>query len=130
MLHEELTRKIIGAFYKVYNTLGYGFLEKVYENSLKIELTSSGFKIEQQKNIKVFYEGYDVGDYFADLIVNDLVIIELKAADAICEEHEAQLLNYLKATDKEVGLLFNFGKEAKFIRKVFSNENKKSAKIR
>ncbi|MBU2506363.1 MAG: GxxExxY protein [Bacteroidetes bacterium] len=130
MLHEELTRKIIGAFYKVYNTLGYGFLEKVYENSLKIELTSSGFKIEQQKNIKVFYEGYDVGDYFADLIVNDLVIIELKAADAICEEHEAQLLNYLKATDKEVGLLFNLGKEAKFIRKVFSNENKKSAKIR
>lgn len=130
MLHEELTRKIIGAFYKVYNTLGYGFLEKVYENSLKIELISSGFKIEQQKNIKVFYEGYDVGDYFADLIVNDLVIIELKAADAICEEHEAQLLNYLKATDKEVGLLFNFGKEAKFIRKVFSNENKKSAKIR
>lgn len=129
MLHRELTNKIIGAFYKVYNTLGYGFLEKVYENSLKIELRSLGLKVEQQKNIKVNYEGYEVGDYFADLIVNDDVIIELKAAESICEEHEAQLLNYLRATDKEVGLLFNFGKEAKFVRKVYSNKNK-SAKIR
>jgi GxxExxY protein len=129
MLHGELTNKIIGAFYKVYNTLGYGFLEKVYENSLKIELRSLGLKVEQQKNIKVNYEGYEVGDYFADLIVNDDVIIELKAAESICEEHEAQLLNYLKATDKEVGLLFNFGKKAKFVRKVYSNKNK-SAKIR
>ena len=129
MLHGELTNKIIGAFYKVYNTLGYGFLEKVYENSLKIELRRLGLKVEQQKNIKVNYEGYEVGEYFADLIVNDDVIIELKAAQSICEEHEAQLLNYLRATDKEVGLLFNFGKEAKFIRKVYSNKNK-SAKIR
>ncbi len=129
MLHGELTNKIIGAFYKVYNTLGYGFLEKVYENSLKIELRNLGLKVEQQKNIKVNYEGYEVGDYFADLIVNDDVIIELKAAESICEEHEAQLLNYLRATDKEVGLLFNFGKKAKFVRKVYSNKNK-SAKIR
>lgn len=130
MLHEELTNKIIGAFFKVYNQLGYGFLEKVYENAMKIELTRLGFTVDQQKSIKVFYDDYNVGDYFADLIVNDLVILELKAAEAICEEHEAQLLNYLKATDKEVGLLFNFGKEAKFVRKVFSNENKKSAVIR
>ena len=129
MLHGELTNKIIGAFYKVYDTLGYGFLEKVYENSLKIELRRLGLKVEQQKNIKVNYEGHEVGDYFADLIVNDDVIIELKAAESICEEHEAQLLNYLRATDKEVGLLFNFGKEAKFVRKVYSNKNK-SAKIR
>ena len=129
MLHEELTNKIIGAFFKVYNTLGYGFLEKVYENAMKIELTRLGFDVEQQKSIKVFYGEHNVGDYFADLIVNDLVILELKAADALCDEHEAQLLNYLKATDKEVGLLFNFGKEAKFVRKVFSNENKKSAVI-
>lgn len=130
MLYEELTNKIIGDFYKLYNTLGYGLLEKVYENAMKIELTRLGLKVEQQKSIKVFYGEYNVGDYFADLIVDDLVILELKAADAICEEHEAQLLNYLKATDKEVGLLFNFGKEAKFVRKVFSNENKKSAAIR
>ncbi len=130
MLYEELTSKIIGAYFKVYNTLGYGFLEKVYENSLKIELMKLGFKVEQQKNIKVFYDGFDVGEYFADLIVDDIVILELKAAENLCEEHEAQLINYLKATDKEVGLLFNFGKEAKFIRKVYSNENKKSAVIR
>ena len=114
MIHGELTNKIIGAFYKVYNTLGYGFLEKVYENSLKIELRKLGLKVEQQRNIKVNYEGSKVGDYFADLIVNDDVIIELKAAEAICQEHEAQLLNYLRATDKEVGLLFNFGKEVIF----------------
>lgn len=130
MLYEEITSKIISAFYKVYNTLGYGFLEKVYENSFKIELLKLGFKVEQQKNIRVLYEGFEVGDYFADLIVDDIIILELKAAENLCEEHEAQLLNYLKATDKEVGLLFNFGKEAKFVRKVFSNENKKSAVIR
>lgn len=130
MQYEDLTGKIIGAFFKVYNTLGYGFLEKVYENSFKIELLKLGLKVEQQKNIRVFYDGVDVGDYFADLIVNDKVIIELKAAECLCDEHEAQLLNYLKATDKEVGLLFNFGKKAKFVRKIYSNENKKSAVIR
>lgn len=125
MLHEELTNIIIGAFYKVYNTLGYGFLEKVYENSLKIELQRHGLRVEQQKHIKVHYEGLEVGDYFADLLVNDLVIIELKAAEAICEEHEAQLLNYLKATDIEVGLLFNFGKNPEFRRKIFTNDKKR-----
>jgi GxxExxY protein len=109
----------------VYNTLGYGFLEKVYENSLKIELQRHGLRVEQQKHIKVYYESLEVGDYFADLLVNDLVIIELKAAEAICEEHEAQLLNYLKATDIEVGLLFNFGKNAEFRRKIFTNDKKR-----
>ncbi|HED37724.1 MAG TPA: GxxExxY protein [Ignavibacteria bacterium] len=130
MLYQELTNKIIGAYYKVYNLLGYGFLEKVYENALKIELRKLNLKVDQQRNIKVVYEGFEVGDYYADLIVEDLVIIELKAAEAICEQHEAQLLNYLKATNKEVGLLLNFGKEAKFVEKVFSNSNKKSAMIR
>jgi GxxExxY protein len=125
MLQEEITGKIINAFYTVYNTLGYGFLEKVYENALKIELSRMDLKAESQKSIKVHYTGYEVGDYYADLIVNDLVILELKAAEALCEEHEAQLVNYLKATDIEVGLLLNFGKEAKFIRKVFTNKNKK-----
>lgn len=124
MLHENVTKKIIEAYYKVYNSLGYGFLEKVYENALKIELMRMDFKIEQQKNIKVFYEKFEVGDYFADLIVNDSVIIELKAAESLCEEHEAQLINYLKATNIEVGLLLNFGKKAEFKRKVFSNDRK------
>ncbi len=125
MLYSDITEKIIQAFYNVYNTLGYGFLEKVYENSMKIELKKMGMKVENQKNIKVSYLNYEVGDYFADLIVNDLVIVELKAAENLCEEHEAQLINYLKATNVEVGLLFNFGKKAEFKRKLFSNENKK-----
>ncbi len=124
MLHENITKKIIEAYYKVYNSLGYGFLEKVYENALKIELMKMDLKVEQQKNIKVFYEKFEVGDYFADLIVNDLVIVELKAAESLCEEHEAQLINYLKATNLEVGLLLNFGKKAEFKRKVFSNDRK------
>jgi GxxExxY protein len=125
VLYEEITGKIIKAFYTVYNTLGYGFLEKVYENALKIELRRMDLKVESQKNIKVHYTGYEVGDYFADLIVNDKVILELKAAVAICPEHEAQLINYLKATDIEVGLLLNFGKTPKYIRKIFMNSNKK-----
>jgi len=125
-LHKDLTSAIIQAFYKVYNTLGYGFLEKVYENALKIELTKTGIPIEQQMNIKVYYESEHVGDYYADLLVKGLVIIELKAAESICEEHETQLLNYLKATDIEVGLLLNFGKKAEIKRKIFLNEHKKN----
>ena len=124
MLYEELTSKIIGAYFKVYNTLGYGFLEKVYENALRIELMKLGLKVEQQKNIKIFYDGLDVGEYFADLIVDDIVILELKAAENLCEEHEAQLLNYLKATKIEVGLLLNFGPKAEIIRKAFDNFRK------
>ncbi len=108
--HSEITEKIIRAFFKVYNTLGYGFLEKVYENALFIELTKMGLKTEKQKQVKVFYKENEVGLYFADLIVEESVIIELKAAEALCEEHECQLINYLKATEMEVGLLLNFGK--------------------
>ncbi len=124
MLHSQITESILKAFYKVYNTLGYGFLEKVYENAMRIELNKIGFKVGQQKNIKVYYDSQQVGDYFADLIVDDLVIIELKSAEGICEEHEAQLLNYLKATSIEVGLLLNFGKEPQFKRKIFTNDYK------
>lgn len=125
MLHGQITEVILKAFYKVYNTLGYGFLEKVYENSMRVELLNMDVNVKQQKNIKVYYEAEQVGDYFADLIVNDLVIVELKAAEDICEEHEAQLLNYLKATDIEVGLLLNFGTKPKFSRKYFTNDKKK-----
>jgi GxxExxY protein len=127
MLHGDVTELIIKAFFKVYNTLGYGFLEKVYENAMRIELSKMGLNVLQQKNIKVFYEADQVGDYFADLLVNDLIIVELKAAASICEEYEAQLLNYLKATDIEVGLLLNFGKEPKFKRKFFTNDKKKKS---
>jgi GxxExxY protein len=124
MLHEDLTSKIIKAFFIVNDFLGYGFLEKVYENSIYIELKKMNLQVEKQKNIKVFYRGYEVGDYYADIIVNNLVIVELKAAESLCEQHEAQLINYLKATNIEVGLLLNFGKKAEFKRKIFTNDRK------
>ena len=124
MLHEEITGQIIKAFYKVNNTLGFGFLEKVYENAMKLELIKMGLKVDQQKNIRVHYAGFEVGDYYADLLINDCVIVELKAAESLCQEHEAQLVNYLKATTIEVGSLLNFGKKAEFKRKIFTNENK------
>jgi GxxExxY protein len=119
--HKEVTEKILKAFYKVYNNLGFGFLEKVYENAMFIELLNMGLLVEKQRRVKVYYEGHNVGDYFADLIVEGKVIIELKASNAICEEHEYQLINYLKATEIEIGLLLNFGKNPEFKRKIFSN---------
>ncbi|MFA5418588.1 MAG: GxxExxY protein [Bacteroidales bacterium] len=119
--HTELTEKIIQVFYKVYNSLGYGFLEKVYENAMAIELTKAGLHFAKQQPINVYYDDIQIGSYYADIIVEDLVIIELKAAEGLCEEHEAQLTNYLRATEMEVGLLFNFGKTPQIKRKVFSN---------
>ena len=124
LLHEELTKSILKIFYDVYNELGYGFLERVYQNSLFYELKISGFKVEAQKKIKVYYKNIDVGDYIADMIVNDCVILELKAQECLIEANEFQLINYLKATDCEVGLLLNFGKKPEFIRKVYQNFRK------
>ena len=120
--HQEITEQIIKAFYTVYNTLGYGFLEKVYENSLYEELLLIGLAVEKQQQIIVTYKGIEVGEYYADLVVEECVILELKAAAVISQEHEFQLLNYLKATDMEVGLLLNFGKKPEFKRKVYSNK--------
>lgn len=125
ILHKDITDKIIKAFYKVYNELGYGFLEKVYENALFIELQAMGLYCEKQKRIQVYYHEHIVGDYFSDIIVENAVILELKAAEALCEEHEFQLINYLKATEIEVGLLLNFGKNPEFKRKLFTNDIKK-----
>jgi len=124
--YTDLTKKIIELFYKVYNTLGYGFLEKVYQNALFYELQKAGLSCSKQKQIKVYYAEIEVGEYYADIIVEDKVILELKASDSLCEEHEYQLLNYLKATEIEVGLLLNFGKKPEFKRKYFSNSNKKA----
>ena len=128
MLHEEITSAIIAAYYDVYNTLGYGFLEKVYENALILELQKRGLSVKQQMPIKVYYEGQVVGEYSADLLVNDFFILGLKAAEQIIKAHEAQLTNYLKATDLEVGLILNFGPKAEFKRKIFSNNRKSSLK--
>jgi len=123
LLHEDLTEKIIGAFYKVYNTLGYGFLEKVYENALKIELNDLGLQAVAQMPVSVYYKGQVVGQYFADLCVEKAVIVELKAAESLSEAHEVQLINYLKSTGIEVGLVLNFGKKPEFSRKVFEKRD-------
>ena len=123
--HKELTSEIINAFYQVYNELGYGFLEKVYQNALYLELQARGFNVEPNKKITVYYKGIEVGYYFADMVVNDTVILELKACEYSVEEFEFQLLNYLKATKCEVGLLLNFGKKAECKRKLFQNNLKK-----
>ena len=125
LLYIDITEEIISAYYYVYNELGYGFLEKVYENAMLIELKSRGFNVESQKIIKVHFKDSIVGKYFADIIVEDKIILELKSCEALAPEHEVQLFNYLKATNIEVGLLFNFGKRAAFKRKVFTNDNKK-----
>jgi len=124
--HTDITEKIIQAFFKVYNNLGYGFSEKVYQNALVLELTELGLQVEPQKKIVVYYEKQVVGEYFADIVVNDVVIVELKATRQLLREHEAQLLNYLKATTIEVGLLFNLGPKAEFKRKVYDNGRKGS----
>ena len=124
-LHSNITSEIIKCFYKVYNELGYGFLEKVYHNSLIIELQKVGLTCGSKIPIEVHYENKLVGLYVADIVVNDEVIIETKVADNLCPDHEMQLVNYLKATDIQVGMLLNFGPKPQFKRKVFTAEFKK-----
>ena len=121
LLHRDITNKIIKAFYNVYNSLGYGFLEKVYENAMMIELRKMDLQVQKQVPIKVYYEEQLVGQYYADIMVEKTIIVELKAAEGLCEEHEFQLINYLKATELEIGLLINFGKTPQFKRKIFTN---------
>jgi GxxExxY protein len=128
MIEKELTGEIIKSFYKVYNTLGYGFLESVYHNAMLLELVASDLKVETQKPIAVYYREQVVGSFVADLVVQDLVILELKAKESLISAHEAQLVNYLRSTKIEVGLLLNFGKDPEFKRKFFSNEHKHFSK--
>jgi GxxExxY protein len=128
-LHSNITSEIIKAFYVVYNKLGYGFLEKVYQNALLIELRKLYLDCKPAYPIDVYYDDQKVGFYIADIIVDNCVIIEIKAAESLCEEHEAQLVNYLRATNIEVGILLNFGKKASFKRKVFSKEFKQNYTI-
>ena len=122
MLHGNITEKIIEAYYLVYNKLGYGFLERVYQKALLIELRNRGLDCKEEYPIKVYYEDQLVGEYRADILVNDCVIIENKAQPALVEENEFQLINYLKATNIEIGLLLNFGKKPEFKRKIFTND--------
>ena len=122
--YKKLTENIIKTFYKVYNKLGYGFLEKVYENAMMLELEKEGISAVSQAPIKVFYYEKILGEYFADILVDEKVIVEIKASKGLSSEHEEQLLNYLKATDIEVGLLLNFGPRPQIKRKVLDNYRK------
>lgn len=124
MKHEELTKKIIACFYTVYNALGYGFLESVYLNALAIELRKQGFRVICQQPFTVYYEGQVVGEFVADMVVDELVVLELKAVQTLMPAHENQLLNYLNASRYEVGLLLNFGPTPQLKRKVYDNERK------
>jgi len=123
--HKEITDVILKSFYEVYNELGDGFLESVYESALYIVLTGYGLRVERQKDISVFFRGKLIGDFKADLIVNEKVIVELKAVNTFNPAHEAQLINYLKATNIEVGLLLNFGRKPEFKRFAYDNKRKK-----
>jgi len=124
--HSDLTGKILGAFFQLHKEMGYGFSEKVYQNAFSILLEELGLTVEQQKPIRVYFHGRIVGEYIADLVVNGVVMVELKAVDTLVEAHAAQLLNYLKSTDIEVGLLLNFGLKADFRRKIYDNNRKGS----
>ena len=121
MLHSKLTEKIISCAYKVYNIMGFGYLESVYEKCLLIELQKTGLTTQAQKPVKVFYEGHHVGEFMPDIIVNDTVIIELKSVEKIVKAHEVQLVNYLVSTNKEVGLLLNFAKDKVEVKRKVKN---------
>jgi GxxExxY protein len=124
LLHKKITDDILKVYYDIYNQLGYGFLEKVYQNSMYFELKSKGYKVEAQKQIKVYFKNQLVGEYYADLLIEDKIIIELKACELLMNVHIAQLMNYLKATEIEVGLLLNFGEEPEFKRIIYTNDRK------
>ena len=111
IVYKELSYQIMAAVFEVHNTLGFGFLEKVYERALLKELCLRKIPVEAQKEIKVFYKGDEIGTYFADLVVNGEILLELKAVESLNNLHKAQVLNYLKATDIKLGLLINFGRE-------------------
>ena len=125
---KDISDKILNAFFAVYNGLGYGYLEKVYEIAMVFAMRQRGLHVEQQRRISVYIEGIMVGDYYADILVEDKIIVELKAAESIAESHIAQLMNYLKATPCEVGFVLNFGPEASFKRLLFSNFKKRNLK--
>ena len=126
--HRALTQQIIGVFYEVYNELGHGFLESVYETAFEIALRSYGLPVLTQIEVPVWFRGKKIGDFTADMLVDKCVLLELKAGRALDRAHEAQLLNYLRATQIEVGMLFNFGLKPEFKRMVFDNSRKQPGK--
>jgi GxxExxY protein len=127
--HQELTQVIIQVFYEVYNELGHGFLESVYQEAMLIALRQNGMTVEAQRPLPVWFRGGKIGDFRPDLTVGDAVVVELKAARALEPVHEAQLLNYLRASELEVGLLLNSGPAPKIKRMVFANEKKRNLRL-
>jgi len=130
MLHEEITGAVIGAFYEVHHDLGYGFLEGIYEHAMILSLVTRGFAVERQIPISVRYRGKVLGDFVADLVVEQVVLVELKAARAVEPVHIAQVINYLRATQIEVGLLLNFGPKPVFRRLIMTNDRKPNPSVR
>ena len=122
--HSDLTGKVLGAFFQIHKEMGFGFSEKVYQAALAILLEELGMMVEQQKPIKVYFHNRVVGEYIADMVINDVILLELKAVEHLADVHSAQLLNYLKSTEIEVGLLLNFGPHAEFRRKIYDNSRK------
>lgn len=120
-LYKDITETILKSFFEVYKTLGYGFLEKVYHNALLFELQKNGLFVEKECKIDVTYKGIIVGEYYADLIVEKKIILEIKTAETIAKQFEYQLMNYLRATEYELGMILNFGKKPEFSRKIYSN---------
>jgi GxxExxY protein len=116
---EELTHKIIGAAYKVFNTLGFGFLESIYKKAMIIELAKNNLKVEAEKPLKVYYDNQILGDFYIDLYIEDKVIVELKSVQNLVKEHEVQLVNYLKGLQKDIGLLINFGPSGVDVKRKF-----------
>lgn len=127
--HKELTETIIGVFFEVYNELGHGFLESVYENAFETALTSRGLDVRRQIEVPVWFRGHKVGDFVADMLVERTVLLELKAVPTLDSSHEAQFLNYLRATEIEVGLLFNFGIKPEFKRLAYDNSRKRVRQV-
>lgn len=119
----------MAAFYDVYNALGYGFLEKVYQNALCQELISRGFSCELQRHVEVYYKGCKVGDYYPDIVVDSCIILELKTVDVLAHEHEAQWVNYLRSTAIELGLLLNFGAHPQIVRRIYTNDRKNNLRL-
>ncbi|MFN2492778.1 MAG: GxxExxY protein [Pyrinomonadaceae bacterium] len=126
--HRDLTQKIIGIFYEVYNELGHGFIESVYESAFEVALLSKGLTVLRQIEVPVWFRGQRIGDFTADMLVDQSVLLELKAGRALNAAHEAQILNYLRATEIEVGILFNFGLNPEFKRMAFDNSRKQAGR--
>jgi GxxExxY protein len=126
MEYEELTHKIIGYAYKVFNELGFGFLESVYRKAMIIELAKNNLKVEAEKPLKVYYDNQVVGDFYIDLFVEDLLVVELKSVQNLAKEHEVQLVNYLNALKKDIGLLINFGPTGVDVKRKFRTPKQKA----